>query len=129
MEGDLTMPQRIFDGAFAHGELYVFPNRLAGVGAECGLHGHEFPHMALFYPGKDGEARYEVYAEKPDGTEVLLELDAWGFCYIAAGVRHRIRLVAGTEGRFACIFSRYGANGEYRVDPLIDHKPCIEEQG
>lgn len=122
------MPQRIFDGAFAHGELYVFPNRLAGVGAQVALHAHEFPHMALFWPGEKGDARYEVFARKPDGSEVQIELDAWGFAYIAAGIEHRIKLVAGDEGRFACIFSRYGANGEFRPDPTTDHKPCIEEQ-
>ena len=108
------MSKRIFDGEFTYGEHHFYPNRLEGVGAETVLHYHDFPHVALFWPG-DG-AEYEVFAIQSDGAEVSVPLDAWGFRYIEANVRHRIRLTKGERGAFVCMFSMYGPDGKRRRD-------------
>jgi len=109
--------ERIFDGAFEHGELKFLPNQLVGEGAETVLHFHNHPHVLLAYPGKPGEEiEYELYAIV-NGEEVLVPMDPWGFRYVEANVEHKFRLKKGSYGRFVCFFCRYNRDGTLRAEP------------
>lgn len=119
------MPLRIFEGAFQHGELAFMPNVLRGVGAQTTLHEHEYPHVALFWPGKNGEARYRVVAIDSSGRDVDIPIDPWGFAYIAAKVRHSIHLIGGEEGKFVCLFAKHGPDGAVRAD-VFKNQPYSE---
>lgn len=149
------MATRFFDGALNFGELCVYPMRLHGPGAHVVLHEHAFPHLAHFWPGDKLERiaaaverlaagtgtladvqaeiarqspKYRVFAIRTDGSEVEIDLGGYGVAWIGAGVKHRIELIEGDEGRMACVFARYGSDGVYRVDPTASPVAYTEEQ-
>ena len=100
---------RIFDGAFDKGPFEFYPNRLQNIGDQTVLHEHNHPHVALFFLGND--CRYEIFAIRSNGEEIRQEMDAYGFVYIAERIKHRIKLIAGSEGAFICMFSQFGPEG------------------
>ncbi len=116
-------PYRLLDGIFNYGEMFTYPNRLVGVGAHVVMHAHEFDHMMITWPGV-GNPRYLLEAIV-DGKSVTRELGPCECAYVKAGVHHKLTMIAGEEGGFICVFSKYGPNGERRADVLASFKEDV----
>lgn len=104
---------RLFDGERSiDRHFHLMPNTMTAPGDELALHAHKHPHLAIFGPGQ-----WEVDAIV-NGEAVTVPVMDYGYAYIRANVKHRVRFLGGAaEGRFVCLFSHYGPTGEWTPDP------------
>jgi hypothetical protein len=113
--------QRTFKGEWSLGELHGYPFTLDGRGAYTQLHAHDKGHVM------QATRRVGVYAVLPSGFEHVETVPQGETRYIKAHIPHIVFAVEDGLTECQCLFSRYGAEGEFRADPKEgSRQPYVE---